>query len=229
MPLNCGVGEDLESPLDCKEIQPVHPKGNQSWVFIGRTDAEAETPTFLGTWCEELTHLKRPRGWENLKVGGEGDGRGWDSWMASLIRWTWVWVNSRSWWWTGKPGALQSLGSQRGGHDWDTELNWWNRCHLYPCSVGEETEAQRGWSTCPGLHRCQVAFEMWTQGIWLQTVFYSQHCDFSHASRSGRAGKASWRMGHWPWNNRQELETAGQTLQLKSSSVFWRPAHPQQS
>ena len=73
---------------------------------------------------KELTHLKRPWCWERLKVGGEGDDRGQDGWMASLTRWTWVWVSSRSWWWTGKPGMLQFLGSQRVGHDWVTELNW---------------------------------------------------------------------------------------------------------
>ena len=73
------------SPLDCKEIQPVHPKGNQSWIFIGGTDAEAETYT-LATWCEELTHLKRPWCWERLKAGEEGNERGWDGWMASLTR-----------------------------------------------------------------------------------------------------------------------------------------------
>ena len=78
----------------------------------------------LATWCEELTHLKRPWSWERLKAGGEGDDRGWDGWMSSLTQWTWVWVNSRSWWWTGKPGGLQSMGSQRVGHDWATELNW---------------------------------------------------------------------------------------------------------
>ena len=71
----------LESPLDCKEIQPVRPKGDQSWIFIGRTYAESN---ILATWCEELTHLKRPWCWERLKVGGEGDDRGWDGWMASL-------------------------------------------------------------------------------------------------------------------------------------------------
>ena len=96
----------LESLLDCKEIQPVHPKGDQSWVFIGRTDVEAETPNTLATWCEELTHLKRPWCWEGLGAGGEGDDRGWDGWMASLTRWTRVWVNSGSWWWTGRPGVL---------------------------------------------------------------------------------------------------------------------------
>ena len=62
--------------------------------------------------------------WERLKAGGEGDNRGWDGWMASLTQWAWVWVNSGSWWWTGKLGMLQFMGSQRVGHDWATELNW---------------------------------------------------------------------------------------------------------
>ena len=76
----------LESPLDCKAVQPVHLKGNQSWIFIGRTDTEAETPIF---WPpdEKRTHLKRPWCWERLRAGGEGDDRGWDGWMASLTRW----------------------------------------------------------------------------------------------------------------------------------------------
>ena len=78
----------------------------------------------LGTWCEELTHQKRPWCWERLRAGGEGGHRGWDGWMASLTRWTWVWVDSGSWWWTGKPGVLQSMESQRVRHNWATELNW---------------------------------------------------------------------------------------------------------
>ena len=81
-------------------------------------------PNILATWCEELTHLKRPWCWERLKAGGEGDNRGWDGWMASPTQWTWVWVNSRSWYRTGRPGVLQSMGSQRVGHDWATELIW---------------------------------------------------------------------------------------------------------
>ena len=76
----------------------------------------------FATWCEELTHWKRPWCWERLKAGGEGDDRGWDGWMASTIHWTGVWASSGSWWWTGKPGILQSVGSQRVGHDWATEL-----------------------------------------------------------------------------------------------------------
>ena len=78
----------------------------------------------LATWCKELTHWKRPWFWERLKAGGEGDDRGWDGWMASLTQWTWVWLNSGSWWWTGMSGVLQPMGLQRVGHDWETELNW---------------------------------------------------------------------------------------------------------
>ena len=78
----------------------------------------------LATWCEELTHWKRPWCWEGLGAGEEGDDRGWDGWMASPTRWTWVWVDFRSWWWTGRPGVLRFMGSQRVQHDWATELNW---------------------------------------------------------------------------------------------------------
>ena len=77
----------------------------------------------LATLCEELTHWKRPWCWEKWKVGGEGNDRGWDGWIASPTQWTWVWVNSRSWWWTGRPAVLQSMWSQRVRHDWMTELN----------------------------------------------------------------------------------------------------------
>ena len=79
----------------------------------------------LATWWEELTHWKRPWWWERLKAGREREDRGWDDWMASLIQWTWVWASSGIWWWTGKPGVLQSMGSQRVRHDWVTELKWW--------------------------------------------------------------------------------------------------------
>ena len=113
----------LESPLDCKEIQPVHSEGDQSWVFLGRTDAEAETPKLWPPHCEELTHWKRPWCWEGLGAGGEGDDRDWDGWMASPTQWTWIWVNSRSWWWAGRPRVPWFMGSQRVGHDWETELN----------------------------------------------------------------------------------------------------------
>ena len=123
MLLNCGVGEDSWESLDCKEIQPVHPKGNQSWIFIGRMMLKLK-PQYFGHWCKKLTHWKRPWCWERLKARGEGDHRGWDHWMASPSQWPWVWVSSRNWWWTGKAGMLQSMESQRVRHDWVTELNW---------------------------------------------------------------------------------------------------------
>jgi len=78
----------------------------------------------VATSCEELTHWKRLWCREGLGAGGKGDDRGWDGWMASLTQWTWIWVNSRSWWWTGRPGVLQFVGSQRVGHNLVTELNW---------------------------------------------------------------------------------------------------------
>ena len=111
----------LESPLDCKEIQSVHPKGNQSWIFTGCWSWNSNT---LATWYEKLTHLKPPWYWERLRAGKEGYSRGWDGWMASQTQWTWVWVSSGSWWWTGRPGVLQSMASQRVGHNWAAELNY---------------------------------------------------------------------------------------------------------
>ena len=132
MLLNCDTGEDTWEFLDSKEVQAVLPKGNQSWIFIGRADAEAELNSLATRW-EELTHLKRPWCWERLKAGGEGDDRGWDGWMASMTQWTWVWTNSGSGWRTGRPGGLQSMGSQRVGQDSATEqqhqrqkLNTWS-------------------------------------------------------------------------------------------------------
>ena len=117
----------LKSPLDCKEIQPVPSKGDQSWVFSGRNDAKPETPVLWPPhakswltgkdWC-----------WEGLGAEGEGDDRGWDGWMASPTQWTWVWVNSWSGWRTGRPGVLWFMGSQRVRHDWATELNWYKHC-----------------------------------------------------------------------------------------------------
>ena len=113
----------LESPLYCKEIQPVHPIGNQSCIHWKDCCWSWNSNT-LDTWCKELTPWKRRWCWERLKAGGEGDDRGWDGWMASPTRCTWVWANSKSWWWTGKAGVLQSMGLQRVRHGWVTELNW---------------------------------------------------------------------------------------------------------
>ena len=113
----------LESPLDCKEIQPINSKGNQPWLFIARTDAETELQYF-GHLIRKTDSFEKTLMLGKIEAGGEGDDRGWNGWMASPTRWTCVWVNSGSWWWTGKPGELQSMGLQRVGHDWATELNW---------------------------------------------------------------------------------------------------------
>ena len=113
----------LESPLDCKEIQPVHPKGNQSWIFIGRADAEAETPLLWPPDTKNWHIWKDPDAgkywrWEQKEMTE-------DELVGSHHRLNGhEWVDSRSWWWVGRPGVLQSMGSQRVGHDWATELNW---------------------------------------------------------------------------------------------------------
>ena len=93
---------DQTSPSYRRSVLGVHWK-DWCWSWNSNT---------LATWCEELTHWKRPWCWERLKAGGEGDNREWDGWMASQTLWTWVWASARSWWWTGKPGVLQSMGSQ---------------------------------------------------------------------------------------------------------------------
>ena len=113
----------LENPLDCKEIQPVHPKGDQSWMFIGMTAAEAETPIRWPPHAKSYLIGKDPyagRDW-----GLERRGRQGMRWLDGITdSMAWVWVNSGSWWWTWMPGMLWFMGSQRVGHDWATELNW---------------------------------------------------------------------------------------------------------
>ena len=109
----------FESPLNCKKIQPVHRKEISSDCPVEELMLKLKL-RYFGHLMPELTHWKRPWCWEGLKVGGEGDNKGWDGWMASLTQWTWVWVNSRSWRWTGRPSVLQSMGSQRVRHDWVT-------------------------------------------------------------------------------------------------------------
>ena len=121
-PLPLDVGEDTWESLglqgdptrlsERKSVPNIHWK-DWSWIWNSKT---------LATWCGEPTHLKRPWYWERLNVG-EGNDREWDGWMASPTWWTWVWASSSSWWWTGKPGMLQSMGSQRAGHNWVTELD----------------------------------------------------------------------------------------------------------
>ena len=119
----------------------------------------------MATWCKELIHLRRPWCWARLKAGGEGDDRGWDGWMASPNQWAWVWVNSGSWWWTRRPGVLQSMGLQRVRPYWMTELNWRNK----GLPVGSDRIHQQ----CRRFKRCKLDF--WCGKIpwcreWLHTA-----------------------------------------------------------
>ena len=112
----------LESPLDCKEIQPGHSKGDQSWVFFGRTDAKAESQILWPPDVKSWLIGKRLWCWE-VEKAGEGDDRGWDVWMASPTQWTWVWVNSGSWWW--RQGGLVCCSPwSRKESDTTEWLNW---------------------------------------------------------------------------------------------------------
>ena len=143
MLLNCGVGEDTwesfglqgdpTSPSWRRSILGVHWKG---WYWSWNSNT-------LATWCEELPLFKQLWCWEGLGAGGEGDDRGWDGWMASPTQWTWVWVDSGSWWWKGRPDVLQFMGSQRVGHDWATELNWTEEYSWFS-SAGRRWEGESG-------------------------------------------------------------------------------------
>ena len=113
----------LESPLDCKEVQPsilkeISPRCSLEGLMLKLK------LQYFGHLMWRVDSLEKTWCWQGLGTGGEGDYRGWDGWMASPTQWTWVWVNSGSWWWTGRPGVLQFMGLQRVRHDWGTELNW---------------------------------------------------------------------------------------------------------
>ena len=159
MLLNCGVGEDSWESLGLQG-NPTSLSSRRSILGVHWKDwCWSRNSNTLATWCEELTLLKRPWCWERLKVGEEMEDRGWDGWLASPTQWTWVWVGSTSWWWTGKPGVLWSMGSQRVGHDWITELNWVkgriggpvNRCFI------------KHWSSSSGF-TCQIIIKLIRQG-----------------------------------------------------------------
>ena len=126
MLLNCGVGEDSWESLGLQG-DPTSPSWRRPALSVHWKDWRwSWNSSTFASWCDKPTLWKRPRCWERLKAGGEGDDREWGGWMASPKWCTWVWVGSRSWWWTGKPGVLQAMGSQIVGHNWATELNWTN-------------------------------------------------------------------------------------------------------
>ena len=156
----------LKSPLDFKEVKPVHPKGNQSWIFIGRTDAEAEAPILwppdAKNWLLEKTLML------GKIEGSEGDDRGWDGWMVSPTRWTWVWVNSGSCVWPGKPGMLQPMGSQRVGHDWAAE----QQLYIYTIQ----------WIPVPSSETLVCRIHSWTQTMDLKARACPQWSCLLHGS-----------------------------------------------
>ena len=119
-----GVNGDWIKPNWTHLTPSVHPKRRPVLGVHWKYWCWSWNSNTLATSCKELTHWKRPWCWEGLEAGGKGDDRGWDGWMASPTRCTWFWVNSGSWWWTGRLGMLRFMGSQRVGHDWATELNW---------------------------------------------------------------------------------------------------------
>ena len=158
--LPVGLEKTLDSPLDSNEIKLVNPKGNQPWIFTGRTDVETEAP------------IPDSKSW---LIGKDSDaGRDWGqeekgTTEDEMAGWTWVWVSSGSWWWTGRPGVLQFVGSQRVGHDWATELNW----SVVPCPV----LTVASWSAYRFLKR-QVRWS----GIPSLSEFSTVYCD-PHSQR----------------------------------------------
>ena len=145
---NVVLEKTLDSPLDCKEIWPVNPKGNQSWIFTERTDAEGETPILWPPGTKKWLTRKDSWCWERLKAG-EGDDSGWDGWMASPTWWTWASASCGSWWWTGKPGVHGVAESQ---------LHWTEDILLlkptYICKILKKKSSLKG----RGLHSYSPCF-----------------------------------------------------------------------
>ena len=154
MLLNLAVGGYSWESLGLQRDQIIHPKGNQPWIFIGRTDAEAETPIF---WPPDAKNWLIGKDPDAGKDGRQEEKGTTDGWMASLTQWTWVWASSGNWWWTGRPGVLQSMGSQRVGHDWATELNWidWQLLHPPLASRPREVLNWNRW-------RCSKWITIWS-------------------------------------------------------------------
>ena len=153
----------LESPLDCREIKPVILKEFSPEYSLEEDWCWSWNSNTLATWCEEPTHWKRLWCWERLKVGGEQHDRGWDHWMLSPTRWTWVWASSGSLWWTGKPGVLQSMGPQRVRHNWGTELT--ELMVFLTLGIAEPRDVLRNSDQQPGmtvLFPTRTPFPFWT-------------------------------------------------------------------
>ena len=190
MPLNCGVEEDSweslglqgdsTSPSQRRSVLNIHWK-DWCWSWNSNT---------LATWYEELTNWKRPWCWERLRTGGEGDERGWNGWMASPTWWTWVWASSGSWWWTGKPSMLQSMGLQRVGHDLSDWTDW-----LLPAGCGSDltgdgvTTAHRTVDRSAGLPQPELVNSPWASRK--QPFTLQVHCS-QWVDARGEAGFWRW-------------------------------------
>ena len=230
MLLNCGVGEDSWESLGLQGDPTSPSKGNQSWIFIGRTDAKAETPIIWPPDVKNWLIWKRPWCWEILKAGGEGDDWGWDGWMASQTWWTWVWVSSRSWRWTGKPGVLQCMGSQSRTwlRNW-TELNWTEQEPAYQC----RRYKRQGFDPCIGK-------VLWKSECLLTPVFlpgeshgqrrllgYSPWVTKSQTwlkSLSSSSNKIQGRVPRQRWSGDHTLRTTlvYQLLTINQETTFWQ-------
>ena len=222
----------LESPLDRKEIQPVHPKGAQSWVFIGRTDVEAEIPILRPPHVKSWLIRKDPdagKDWGQEEKGT--DDRGWDGWMASPAWWTRVWVDSRCWWWTGRPGVLWFMGLQRVGHDWATELNRRMQVDDYVpnTDTGEELSASADLSE----------FVTWLRGVslpgrltHLAVGWRPRFLTTATFPQGSFSALTMWRLTFLRWDSRQREEEGIWTWRSHaaispSSSGFHSPLSPQ--
>ena len=183
----------------------------------------------LATSCEELTPWKRPWCWEGLRAGGEGDDGGWDGCMASLTRWTWVWVNSGSWWWTGRPGVLQVMGLQRVGHDWATELNWTElSTHGQTLTRLLKLETMfmnrvlkiflpvSSWLPAPEFsHTTPWTFSKWLPTSTTRWLFSPPDCMLWAQVQRGRPKQAGkWRCDPW-----------GESLAAEKSGFVWKHQH----
>ena len=128
MLLNCGVEEDSWESF---RLQGDPTKGNQSPISSLEGLMLKLKLQYYGHLIQRTDSFEKTLVLGKIEGGREGDNRGWDGWMASLTQWTWIWASSGSWWWTGRPSMLQSMGSQRVGHNWATELNWTELIQLY--------------------------------------------------------------------------------------------------
>ena len=202
MLLNCGVREDLRVSWTARRsnqsiLKEISPEYSLEGLMLKLK------LQYLATWCEELTHLKRPWYWERLMVGGEGENRGWDGWMASLTQWTWVWVYSGNWWWTGRPGMLQSVRSQRVKRDWVTELTELTNFQMLSCGI-KGVNMELPWWLSSKEYTCQRGrrgFDSWVEKIpwrrkWQPTPMFLPWKSLGQRSLAGYSPRGCKRAGY---------------------------------